>query len=70
MRREVATMARRQNSLSLIRSLLYALARLLGDIQAMRRGPNAVAKRVVRRGAGKVTGRMLGKFFRYKGLRV
>ena len=56
-------MARRWNSPSLIRSMLYALARLLGDIQAICRGPNAVAKRLARRGAGKVTGRMLGRFF-------
>jgi hypothetical protein len=57
-------MARRRGSLSLIRSMLYALARLLGDIQAIRRGPNAVAKRVARRASGKVTGRMLGRLFR------
>jgi hypothetical protein len=57
-------MPRRRSSLSLIRSMLYALARLLGDIQAVRRGPDAVAKRLARRGAGKVTGRMLGTLFR------
>jgi hypothetical protein len=46
------------------RSLLYVLAWLPGDVQAVRRGPNAVAKRIARRAAGRVTGRMLGKLFR------
>jgi hypothetical protein len=59
-------MARRRSSLSLFRSMLYGLARLLGDLQAVRRGPNAVAKRLARRSAGKVTGRMVGKFFRQR----
>jgi hypothetical protein len=51
-------------TLGKIRSMLYAIARLLGDINAVRRGPDAVAKRVARRAAGRVTGRMLGKIFR------
>jgi hypothetical protein len=63
-RAEGSRMARRRSSLSLIRSMLYALARLLGDIQAVRRGPNAVAKRFARRASGKFTGRMLGRLFR------
>jgi hypothetical protein len=57
-------MPRQRSALSLIRSMLYALARVLGDIQAVRRGPDAVAKRLARHSAGKVTGRMLGRPFR------
>ena len=44
------------------RSLLYALSRLLGDVNAVKRGK--VGKRLMRRAAGKVTGRALGKWFR------
>jgi hypothetical protein len=32
-----------------MRSLLYSLARLLGDINAVKRGPRAMGKRVVRK---------------------
>lgn len=45
----------------LLRSFLYALARLLGDWNAIRRG--RVGRRIARRIAGKVTGRFLGKLF-------
>lgn len=34
-----------------MRRLLYALARLLGDVNAVQRGPDAVARRVVRKAA-------------------
>lgn len=44
------------------RSFLYALARFLGDLNAVKRG--TVGKRIGRRIAGKITGRGLGKFFR------
>jgi hypothetical protein len=40
----------------------HTLARLLGDVNAVKKG--TVGKRVVRRQAGKVTGRGLGKLFR------
>ena len=56
-RQETTTM-----SLSWIRNLLYLIARILGDINAVRRG--AVGKRIGRRIAGKASGRFLGKFFR------
>ena len=49
-------------SINSTRSLLYQLARLLGDVQAVKRGK--VGKRVARRLAGKVTGRGLGRLFR------
>lgn len=45
-----------------LRALLYALARLLGDVQAVRRG--TVGRRLVRRAAGKLTGRMFRRIFR------
>jgi hypothetical protein len=43
-----------------LRSLLYWLARLLGDYQAIRKGPSAMARRYAR----KVTGRQAGKLLR------
>jgi hypothetical protein len=44
-----------------MRSFLYALARLLGDVNAVRRG--RVGRRIARRIAGKATGRALGRLF-------
>lgn len=44
------------------RSILYGLARFLGDMNAVKRG--TVGKRIARRTAGRVTGRMLGRLFR------
>jgi hypothetical protein len=49
-------------SVSSTRGLLYRLARLLGDYQAVRRG--TVSKRVARRLVGKATGRGLGRLFK------
>lgn len=49
-------------SLNKFRSFLYALARLLGDINAARRG--RVGKRLARRAAGKVAGRWLGRLLK------
>lgn len=44
------------------RGILYALARFLGDVNAVKRG--RVGRRVGRRIAGKATGRALGRLFR------
>jgi len=44
------------------RGLLYFLARILGDINAVKKGK--VGKRIGRRVAGKMTGRGLGKLFK------
>lgn len=44
-------------SLSAIRSLLYAFARFLGDVSAVRRG--RVGRRIVRRGVGRALMRLL-----------
>lgn len=49
-------------SISGIRTFLYWLARLLGDIRAVETG--RIPRRLVRRVAGKVTGRLLGRLFR------
>lgn len=45
-----------------MRSLLYKLGRLLGDVNAVKKG--RVGKRVGRRVAGRATGKGLGKLFR------
>jgi hypothetical protein len=45
------------------RSFLYALARFLGDVNAVRKGPNAVVRRIGRRVAGRATGKLLGRLF-------
>jgi hypothetical protein len=55
-------MPRRRSSLSALRSFLYWLARLLGDPQAVRRGPEVVGQPLMRRAAGNVTGRMRGRW--------
>jgi hypothetical protein len=47
-----------------MRSFLYRLARLLGDINAVSRGSAAIGRRIGRRIAGKVTGRFLWRIFR------
>lgn len=45
-----------------VRSLLYLIARLLGDANAVAKGK--IGQRIARRVAGKVTGRWLGRIFR------
>jgi hypothetical protein len=49
-------------SVARTRSLLYSVARFLGDYQAVKNG--RVGKRIARRAAGRVTGRGLGSLFR------
>ncbi|MCH7688419.1 MAG: hypothetical protein IH899_17345 [Planctomycetes bacterium] len=44
------------------RSLLYQLAKLLGDVNAVAKGK--VGRRVGRRIAGKITGRLFRKWFK------
>ncbi len=45
-----------------LRSSLYKLARILGDVNAVKRG--TVGRRLGRRVAGRATGRGLGRLFR------
>ena len=53
-------------TLSQFRSKLYALARIAGDVQALthKNPSNAIPKRIGRRSAGKVTGRIMGSIFK------
>ena len=47
------------------RGILYKVAKILGDVQAVSSGnPKKVAKRIGRRVTGKATGRLLGKLFK------
>jgi len=45
-----------------LRSALYAIARLMGDASAVKKG--RVGKRIARRAAGKATGRTLRKLIK------
>lgn len=49
-------------SINKTRGILYWLARLLGDVNAVKRG--RVGRRIGRRAAGRLTGRGLGSLFR------
>lgn len=52
-------------SINKFRSHLYLLAKILGDVQAVRSPrKGAVTRRIQRRIAGKITGRLLGRLFR------
>jgi hypothetical protein len=48
-----------------VRRLLYAWARILGDVNALSSGS---PKRVARRGKNRVTGRLLGRAGFWRGL--
>ncbi|HQI93287.1 MAG: hypothetical protein KBE50_06175 [Fervidobacterium sp.] len=52
-------MARKGFSISKIRSAMYQSAKILGDVEAVSKGPKAVGKRVKRRLFGKFFGRIL-----------
>ena len=52
-------------SISKFRGWLYFIAKILGDVQAVRsKRKGAIPRRIGRRIAGKMTGRLLGKMFR------
>ena len=53
-------------TLSKFRSKLYALAKILGDVQAAthKKPGTAIPKRIGRRITGKVTGRLIGSIFK------
>lgn len=55
-------MARKRNPISQTRSVLYGLARFLGDVSAVQKG--TIGRRIARRAAGKITGKLLGKLFK------
>jgi hypothetical protein len=56
--------ARRGHSMSInrTRGSLYKLARILGDVQAVKKG--RVGKRLGRRVVGRIAGRGMGRLFR------
>jgi hypothetical protein len=49
-------------SINKTRGILYRIARILGDVQAVKRG--RVGRRMGRRVSGKLAGRLLSKLFR------
>jgi len=49
-------------SISKTRGILYFLARILGDVSAVKKGK--VGKRIARRAAGKAAGKGFGKIFK------
>jgi len=57
-------LTRRRNKISETRGWLYWMARLLGDVQAIEKGPGAVGQRIERRLVGKMAGRSLWRLFR------
>lgn len=46
------------------RRTLYKSARILGDIQAIRKGPKAILKRMIRKRAGRGLGRGLKRLLK------
>ncbi len=49
-------------SINKFRSFLYSLAKLLGDINSVKKG--TVGKRIARRAVGKATGKAMNKLFK------
>lgn len=47
-----------------IRGILYKAAKYLGDLNAIRRGPKAIGKRIIRRQVGKQTQKGMNRFFK------
>lgn len=45
----------------IMRSLLYKLARIMGDVNAVKKGK--IVRRLARRAAGRATGKGMGKVF-------
>jgi hypothetical protein len=46
-----------------LRRLLYQLASLLGDVNAISKGPNAIAKRIVRKTVTRKAGKLMNRLF-------
>lgn len=47
-----------------IRSATYRAVRVMGDVNAIRRGPRAVVKRAGRKVAGRLFGSIMGRLLR------
>ena len=63
-RRGGELMARQRNLWRGTRSSLYRTARIMGDLEAIAKGPKAMARRAGRRAAGRSFGGLLRKLFR------
>lgn len=50
--------------INVVRRILYRLASILGDVNAVSRGPKAIAKRVVRKTATRESMKLLGRLFK------
>lgn len=46
-------------SINKLRSLLYSICRFLGDVNAVQRGPTAIARRLARKAVGRWMGRII-----------
>ncbi len=57
-------MPKKKDPISQTRGFLYFLARLLGDFNAIRKGPKATVKRVQRRIVGRAVGKAMRKLFK------
>lgn len=44
-----------------LRSFLYLFARLLGDLNAIQRGPRAILARLARKALGRLAGSVIGR---------
>jgi hypothetical protein len=49
-------------SINKIRKILYVVGKVLGDVNAVKRGK--ICQRVGRRVTGKITGKLMGKIFK------
>lgn len=47
-----------------LRSMLYRIARLMGDVRAIRRGPRAIARRAARKGLMRIAGRAINRMIK------
>jgi hypothetical protein len=55
-------MARRKSGLGQLRRVLYLTQRTIGDVEAARRDPAVLAKRLIRRRERRLVGRVLSRW--------
>jgi hypothetical protein len=55
---------KRRNQINNVRGLMYQSARLLGDANAVSKGPTAIEKRVVRRVIGREVGKTMWRLLK------
>jgi hypothetical protein len=44
-----------------LKSLLYKILRISNDLNAIQRGPKAIGKRIMRKGIGRLAGKLMRK---------